>query len=253
MVHEASLHERNSFVTLTYSDDSLPPRCSLDKRAFPKFIKRLRKHLNKKNHPRSNTSVRYYHCGEYGDLTGRPHYHACLFGQNFDHDRELFKLTNGNRLYTSPELSHLWPYGHAVIAELTFETAAYVARYAMKKINNPIESDYTYLDLHTGDLVKREPEYATMSRRPGIGANWIEKFSDDTYKDDSVIINGKQTRPPKFYDGLLEKRDPQKYEAIKTERIRLAQKYQHDNTPRRLAEKEKCLEAKQNQQQRNQC
>ena len=72
-VHEASLYDENCFITLTYDDEFLPVGGSLDKGAFPRFMKRLRK----KFEPRR---IRFYHAGEYGDRFGRPHYHALLFG-----------------------------------------------------------------------------------------------------------------------------------------------------------------------------
>ena len=59
-IHEAQLHEDNSYITLTYDDDNLPANASLDKSDFQKFMKRLRKSLGDKK-------VRFFHCGEYGE------------------------------------------------------------------------------------------------------------------------------------------------------------------------------------------
>ena len=70
-MHEAQLHERNSFVTLTYKGDV--PDEGLRYRDFQLFMKRLRKYA-------SGQQIRFYMCGEYGDEKGRPHFHACLFG-----------------------------------------------------------------------------------------------------------------------------------------------------------------------------
>ena len=97
--HEASLHENNCFVTLTYSDKNLPKYNSLELRDFQKFMKRLRKHFD--------GGIRFFHCGEYGDKNGRPHYHAILFGIDFD-DREIYKVSDaGYRWYTSKTLESI--------------------------------------------------------------------------------------------------------------------------------------------------
>jgi len=47
-VHEASMHENNCFITLTYAPEYLPPDGGLIKSDFQKFIKRLRKSIFKK-------------------------------------------------------------------------------------------------------------------------------------------------------------------------------------------------------------
>ena len=150
-MHEASLHDENSFLTLTYSDENLPPGGSLHLPDFQNFMKRLRKSIAPKR-------VRFYHCGEYGDILSRPHYHALLFGYDFD-DRKFFAKRNENSVYTSTELSSLWPHGFSVVGSVTFESAAYVARYVMKKVTGERSLD------HYGGL---KPEYTTMSRRPEL-------------------------------------------------------------------------------------
>jgi hypothetical protein len=75
-VHEASLHEKNCFITLTYSPENLPKDGSLDVSHFQKFMKRFRK--------RFGPGIRFFHCGEYGESLSRPHYHACIFGFDFE-------------------------------------------------------------------------------------------------------------------------------------------------------------------------
>ena len=97
-VHEASLHEHNCFITLTYDDDHLPMNNSLDLRDFQLFMKRLRFKFG--------NGIRYYHCGEYGDNYRRPHYHACLF--NFDFaDKKIWKCDKKNKLYRSHDLEQV--------------------------------------------------------------------------------------------------------------------------------------------------
>lgn len=126
IMHEAQLHEHNSFLTLTYSDQYLPKNNSLKKDDVQKFLKRLRRRLDK--------PIRYYQCGEYGEKFHRPHYHMCLFGHDFYDDREHFKTSTGDKLYVSELLSEVWGMGHCLIGDLTFESAAYVARYVTKKL-----------------------------------------------------------------------------------------------------------------------
>lgn len=221
-VHEASLHDENCFITLTYDNEHLPPDGSLKVEDFQKFMKRLRKHFN-------GERIRYYHCGEYGDRTNRPHYHALLFGIDF-RDKSLFRISpSGEKLYRSPTLERLWPFGYSTIGNVTFESAAYVARYIMKKVTGEKAEEH-----YQG----RTPEYTTMSRRPGIAAGWYEKYKDDVYPRDEVIMRGKPMRPPKFYDRLYEIDDEVGYELVKARRKAEAKKYADNQTPERLRVRE---------------
>lgn len=209
-VHEAGEHKNNCFITLTYDDESLPrisnpgrgkTAATLVKSDFQNFFKRLRKNF-------SGVKIRFFHAGEYGETTGRPHYHALIFNLDF-FDKVLFRDYNGSRVYTSETLSRLWGHGFCTVGDVTFESAAYVARYCLKKITGD-ESV-----VHYGD---RLPEYTTMSRMPGIGDAWIRRYSDDTYKDDKIFLRGKLMRPPRFYDEKLKISDQEKYEYIKRAR-----------------------------------
>ena len=58
-VHEASMHDENCFITLTFNDEHLAKNKSLKVSDFQNFLKRLRQFIS----PRK---VRYFHCGEYG-------------------------------------------------------------------------------------------------------------------------------------------------------------------------------------------
>lgn len=235
-VHESQLWDDNCFITLTFSPEALEKRSnpySVDVRDFQLFMKRLRKQFG--------SNIRFFHCGEYGEKYRRPHYHAALF--NFDFaDKVLFSEVNGYRLYTSEALSRLWPFGFSTVGTLTFESAAYVARYITKKLNGEkAESTlhYKVIDYDTGEIVaERVPEYTTMSRRPGIGKQWFDKFKSDVYPEDFVVINGKRMRPPKYYDKLLEKEDIFTFSDIKMERIQSAMDHIENNTYERLIARE---------------
>jgi len=201
-VHESTLHEKNCFITLTYSPAELEKFCyggSLNKEEFQRFLKRLRKHCG---------PFRYYHAGEYGEKLQRPHHHACLFGFDFE-DKQKWQIRNGVQLYKSETLEKIWGHGHCVIGEVTFESAAYVARYILKKITGE-DSDYHYDG--------RTPEYTTMSRRPGIGKQFFDKYKADIYNQDHVVLKRMELKPPRYYDNLYEILDPEGYQKTKLTR-----------------------------------
>lgn len=241
--HEASLYERNCFITLTFDDAHLPANMSLDKRDFQLFMKRLRKEYvgfqpvvvdGVVTYP-----IRYFHCGEYGELLGRPHYHACLFNFDFS-DKVLHTITGrGDRLYTSVALSRLWPFGFNLIGDVTFESAAYVARYVSKKVANKDSLErFTFVDSSTGEMIEREPEYTTMSRRPGIGKGWFDKYMSDIYPSDFLVVKGFKNKPPRFYDFQYEAISADALLATKLRRRQEAIKRADDSTPARLKVRE---------------
>ncbi len=233
-MHEAQMHEASSFVTLTYDEDNLPFGGSLVKSDFQKFMKRLR--------ARIETKVRFFHCGEYGEKLSRPHYHALLFGFDFP-DRYRWLDRGTGPVFRSELLEDLWPMGQSEIGSVTFESAAYVARYCVKKVTGSAAAEhYTRVDGETGELVEVEPEYATMSRRPGIGSTWLEEFYSDVYPRDHVVSRGREAKPPRFYDQWLSGRAPDVWKAIKGDR-REARK-REDETPDRLLVRETCTLAR---------
>ena len=209
--HEASLYDRNCFLTLTYSDDHLPRGGSLDYDAAPEFMKRLRKEFGE--------GIRSFGCAEYGELLSRPHYHICVFNFDFP-DKILWKKENENSLYISEKLQALWPYGHSTIGELTFESAAYVARYVTKKITGKrAENHYETIDPLTGEIHQKLPERSVaVSRMPGLGKPWLDKYFQFVLDHDFVVSRGKKIRPPKYYDRLLEVAHPQKFDENKKKR-----------------------------------
>ena len=226
-MHEAQQHENNCFLTLTYDDLHLPQNYSLNPEHMTRFWKRLRKKYGAK--------IRYFYCGEYGEKSGRPHYHACVFNHEFA-DRTHWKTSRENTLYRSKSLEALWPYGFSSIGELTFQSAAYVARYIMKKrTGNEAELHYEYIDTD-GTIHNRLPEYVRMSRRPGLGQNWITQYKSDVYPDDFVIIEGNKYRSPRYYDTQL----PEKESIdLKSKRVKNAEKHADNNTPERRRVRER--------------
>lgn len=237
-VHEATLHDENYFLTLTYDDDHLPEGGTLVKSHHQLFLKRYRKHHK----------IRFFHCGEYGDENHRPHYHSLIFGHVPGDLVFAEKNHNGDPLYISPFISKLWDKGSHRIGALTFESAAYVARYIVKKVTGEkAEDHYQSVDLETGEIHTIIPEYITMSRRPGIGAGWYDRWKSDVYPADDVIMRGQQMRPPKFYDRQLEVTDPKLLSELKQKRKLNAVQFADNNTTDRLRVREtvKLAQAKQ--------
>lgn len=257
-MHEASLYSQNCFITLTFNPESLASRdnpLSVDVRDFQLFMKRLRKRFKGVDAVDVNGKVtfpiRFFHCGEYGELSSRPHYHACLFNFDFP-DKVLWKLNNGFPLFTSESLSELWPFGYSSIGGVTFESAAYVARYVMKKsfgdhvhqIGDDGLKPYDRLDSNSGLITQVNPEYITMSRRPGIASGWFDKYKDEVYPNDFVVVNGKKVPVPRYYDKQLERINPFEYDDVKAERLLNGVKYRDNNTPERLAVREEVQKRK---------
>lgn len=247
-MHEAQMHENNAFITLTYNDEHLPENKSIDKEVIKKFFKRLRKKLGIK--------IRYFACGEYGEKSGRPHYHALIFGYDFPDKMVWQRTASGQIIYRSEILESVWTdpvtkksLGYTSVGEVTFESAAYVARYVMKKRKgNTEESEkyserYNMVDSETGELHQVEPEFCLMSRGRrkdgdgGIGYKWYQKYKGDTDKD-FITLRGMKMKIPKYYDSMLEIEDEIDYQNKKRKRQKEANKHKDDNTIERLAVKE---------------
>lgn len=184
--------------------------------------------------------IRFYMCGEYGENFGRPHYHACIFGHRFN-DLTLYRIKDEVRLYTSKTLSRIWGKGHVTVGDVTFKSAAYVARYIMKKITGEQAWDH-YLDTDTGVL--KQPEYTCMSLKPGIGKTYFEKYTSDLFPRDYNVLDGNKHKNPRYYSNLYEIAEPENMAAIKNKRLNEQKKRQADNTPERLKVKETCQMAK---------
>ena len=263
--HEAQLwetHGGNCFVTLTYRDKNectpkelknglhVPDDWSLNKKHFQDFMKRLRKRF-------APQRIRFYACGEYGnrckhniDLErvgcplcrlGRPHFHACLFNCGFP-DLESYGTNEcGDLRYTSPLLESIWKYGFVDVGELNFESAGYVARYCLKKVTGTMADDhYHSIDLD-GVMTFISPEFVLMSRRPGIGRDWYEKYKDDVFPSDECPVVGRSPikKVPRYYEELFRRQDPMTLEEIKKLRREFKRAHAEDYTPERLMDKYK--------------
>jgi len=231
-MHESQLHAENCFITLTYNDENLPSDSSLHYSHFQKFMKRLRTHF-------SGRKIRFYMAGEYGENFGRPHFHACIFGLDFLDKVPLRKSPSGSMLFRSATLESLWSFGYSSIGTVTFETAAYVARYIMKKVNGINQAEhYEHIDTATGEITYRTPEFNRMSLKPGVGADWYKQFKSDVYPHDYVVVKGQKLKPPRYYDKLFEKDNPFEFDEVLFNRQVSASVFSDDQTPERLAVRE---------------
>lgn len=188
------------FVTLTYDPEHLPSDESLDVSHWQNFAKKLRRELG---------PFRYIHCGEYGAKGDRPHYHACIFGHDFHEDRIEWKRDSKSVVWLSETLNSLWGKGFTTLGPLNYATASYVAGYVMKKLKNDefLTANAIY-GSGSEPIQMKKPEYVTMSRRPGLGYSWFQKYWRDVYPADRIRIDGKEFTPPKYFDDLLAVTDP---------------------------------------------
>ena len=179
------------FVTLTYDDEHLPVDRSLNKEDLKKFFKRLRKDLVLEGRyhitPSGSKScdLKYYACGEYGDITLRPHYHAIIFGLNYDeHDRQLimdnwrlcdplrFKKSNGQEKGFAP---------------VSPEDIGYVTGYVQKKYSGKLAKNIY------GD---RLPPFSVNSQ--GLGLRFAED-NKDRVVNNMLTINGTPISVPRYF------------------------------------------------------
>lgn len=227
--HEAQTHETSAFLTLTFSDENLPPDGSIRVRDVQLFIKRLRKHLG-------HNRVRFFACGEYGGDGGRPHYHVITYGYDFPDRTPWRQSTSGYLCYRSATLERLWPYGFAELGTVTRESLGYVARYVLKKVNgDKAKEHYLRPNPVTGELHQVQPEFITMSTRPGIGAEWYTRYATDAFPSDFVVVNGSKKPVPRYYKKKLTWGENLK---VTTKRQEKAKVHEANNTPDRLAVRE---------------
>lgn len=229
-VHEASLYERNCFVTLTMSTDFIKSRghWSVDRADVQKFLKRLRKRFK-------DVKIRVYYASEYGTRYKRPHYHILLFNVDFDDKVFLKKTQAGSILYTSPTLSELWQYGYHSIGEVTQQSAAYAAQYTMNKLCSHELKQYAL-----------KPEFQGFSNRPGLGRQWIENNWKEVYPFDSCVVDGYEQKPPEYYDKVFGIISPSILKEVKQERLDQAQWNAVHSTYARLQVRMKCAIARSN-------
>lgn len=213
--HESTLHDHSSFLTLTYDDEHLPGDGKISKPDLQNFFKRMR----------HNYKFRYLACGEYGEKTRRPHYHALIFGENFNAYGDRVDIND--QMYTSHKVSKIWGLGNVSIAECNLQTIMYTCGYVHKKV---------------GD----DDCFRLMSRRPGIGKDWLEKYRTDltnTGGNPMVTIEGREFPiPPRYLDWKDEE-----FKEVKEKRKEFAQTKAKSYGALSVRSKEKNHRAKLNQ------
>jgi len=215
LIHESAQHNNACFLTLTYDDNHVPKNGSLNRSHFTTFIKDLRARCDYYG----KGKIKYFGCGEYGDQSSRPHYHAALYGPfgvySDDPERTPEEPSrSGASQFSHVDISAVWPYGFHRFSELSFESAAYVARYVLKKVSGAPSST------HYGDRI---PEFQASSN--GLGRSHVERWTSDIYPSDQVVLPGRgEFMPPPYYDRILEKVDPALFEKVKKARSEAQEK-----------------------------
>jgi hypothetical protein len=234
--HEAQTAKISTYLTLTFDEDNLPADKSVHKAHIQKFIKRLRRRLEP-------LRFKYFACGEYGDERLRPHYHVIILGWE-PLDKQFWSFSkSGHKMYRSTFLEEVWPFGYVTVEDVTFNSAAYVARYSMKKTRD--KKEYEIIDYETGEYNKLNEEFILMSK--GIGKDWWNQFKTDTDKD--YLLSGDaeyKNKVPRYYDKLREKEDPESLEKLKEKRTEKAKEFQKELTRKRLKQINhiKCIQNK---------
>lgn len=233
---EAKEYKENYFITLTYDEMHKPYNEQkedsngkiyeddgtwngyLEKKDLSAFLKRLREYWSREY---GHDGIRFFGCGEYGSQTKRPHYHAIIFNLPIPvEELKVLKITkNGQVLYTSELIERLWGKGLISIGEVTLESAAYVARYSLKKRTGKRAEEWYCEQGQT-------PEFVNMSRRPGIARNYYEEKKKEIYKEDEMIIGKLQRIPPKYFDKLYDIEYPEEMEKIRKKRKEKAEESQ---------------------------
>lgn len=231
---EAQYHEHNYFVTFTYDDIYLPKGnfigfdgtvydSSLRLTDFQKFLKRLRTKIDK--------PFRYFYCGEYGELTHRPHYHCLFFGLP-ELDLQFLKRSGGINYYRSSLLESAWsdpytdiPLGFVTVCDFNYNTAAYTARYMMKKQKGKSVRDLKAAVLPDG-FQALENCFAHQSRKPGLAYKFFEDNSSDIYRFDDLMYQKEykvfHSKPPRYFDKLFDLEDPDLMNSIREKRSEAA-------------------------------
>lgn len=226
------MYRNNVFATLTYDDEHLPADGSLNYVHFQLFMKRARKHYG---------AFRFFMCGEYGETFGRPHYHALFFGLDVTDRVKCNSVFSSSDLYESDTLSRLWGQGFVTLGEVSYESARYCAVYSTKRVvGKRAEEHYSRLNTLTGEIYQIEPEFASMSLRPGIGYSWLATYWKDVYLsgNNGVVVKGRPRPIPRFFDTHMEVIARDVLDEHQYKRLQKAQENCENNTPERLAVRE---------------
>ncbi|AXB22582.1 replication initiation protein [Alces alces faeces associated microvirus MP15 5067] len=180
------------FVTLTYDDEHLPENGSLVKKDLTDFFKRLRRDLEPLN-------IKYFACGEYGENTMRPHYHAIIFGVGLSEreNKSLGCFYSDNNL-----IENNWPYGNVFNGQVTPNSCRYCAEYVFKKYNGKKK-------IEVYDNLGLQQPFQVQSN--GIGKRYLDENMNDLFQRGYVLYHGKPYSFPRYFADKLKSNDPQRY------------------------------------------
>ena len=267
---EAKNWKKNCFVTLTYNGPNLPLTDTgletLQKKDIQDFLKRLR-YYNKGNeeweHPisgKKENPIRYFCCGEYGPKCGRPHYHMAIFNYCPDDLKFYKKNKHGDMIYTSKKLQDIWGNGFVTVEDLNFNSAAYIARYTLKKAGisgytriytkefwQSIELDERFQGEIWADELKYwnkfhrkqkkrvkeiEDEFVIMSRGAGIGVKYWNENKEKIKKNKGIMLkigDKVKLKPiPRYYIKLWERENWLEVERFKYEQHKESEKHKYE-------------------------
>lgn len=225
MMLEAKYHESSIFLTLTYDDIHLPKNMDLCHSDFQLFMKRLRKRF-------PHLKLRFVMCGEYGEQTARPHYHAIIFGLVVPDLEEFGQSKNGEVTYTSQIMSDLWGLGFVHVGIGSEDAFGYVASYLAKDtVGDYVSDQFRLIDPTTGLYVDRKKPYLRSSNRKGIGYQFYKDYWQDMFPSDELIIDGVKYAPPQYFTDQLAKDQPELAQDV------IRARFEKSQDPRVLAEK----------------
>lgn len=223
MMLELETAKKGVFLTLTYDNDNItwtqfdendnPLFGTLVKEDCQLFMKRLRKYF-------SDIRIRFYLAGEYGPSTLRPHYHCILFGISLNDIGDCIPFGRNEldqQYYISECIRRIWKKGNVLLSDVSWNTCAYVARYVTKKLSGDMEEQYA-----RRNVIK---EFSVMSRKPGIGAEYLELHPDCLdYQNINISTpqGGLKISIPKYYLQKVKLTDKERYDKIVSDRKRFA-------------------------------
>lgn len=236
-VHESRYFDALSFLTLSWADAHMPANPEDARHELRKFVMRVRKMFG--------PGLRFFGCMELGERFSRPHAHFCVYGEAFTEDAEpVAKSKTGNVLWRSPVLERLWTGGFSWVGEFSAESAAYVARYCVKKADQP--SSVSLAHPVTGEVVDWPTVYRPFyPLRPALGVRFVDEFPQDCWSG-LRARGGARIRTPRAYSKRLERLDPARYDERKSETIAAvtAARDLHEESPARLAVKAEVMRAR---------